>query len=183
MPNISKILNVPYVMLNMSIRSNKPKMTNVPKIPKMPKSISTCPGHEMSLKAFFALLYVCRTWKTHFFPLLLFLSHFFFSLYLFNKRLIFNTFVLHLYVYLSNEKKFASIVRLVAGRPSSVTRCRVFFNIWPFPSRKICSIAYKIAKIGHKCCQILNLPSKNCQRLLRFCQSGEISPNLVTLII
>ena len=29
--------------------------------------------------------------------------------------------------------------------------------------------------------QILNLPSKYCQRLQRFCQNGEISSNLVTL--
>ena len=28
-----------------------------------------------------------------------------------------------------------------------------------------------------------NKLSKNCQRLLKFCQSGEILPNLVTLII
>ena len=29
--------------------------------------------------------------------------------------------------------------------------------------------------------QILNKRSKNCRKLLRFCQSGENSPNLVTL--
>ena len=30
--------------------------------------------------------------------------------------------------------------------------------------------------------QILKEPHKNCQRILKFCQSGEISPNLVTLV-
>ena len=39
------------------------------------------------------------------------------------------------------------------------------------------------AKIGPKLCQILNLPSKNCQRLVRFCQSGQFWPNLVSLLL
>ena len=32
-----------------------------------------------------------------------------------------------------------------------------------------------------KICQIINKPSKNCQRLLKLYQGGKISPNLVTL--
>ena len=35
---------------------------------------------------------------------------------------------------------------------------------------------------GSKFCQILSYPSKNGQRLLKFSQSGKISPNLVTLV-
>ena len=35
--------------------------------------------------------------------------------------------------------------------------------------------------VGTKFCQILNKPSKICPRLLKLCQSVEISPNLVTL--
>ena len=60
----------------------------------------------------------------------------------------------------------------------------LFFNIWSFPSMKFCPTANnKIAKVGSKFCQILNIPSKDCQRLIRFCQCGEISLNLVTLFI
>ena len=39
----------------------------------------------------------------------------------------------------------------------------------------------KFAKVGPRFSQIVNKPSKNCPRLWRFCQNGEISPNLVTL--
>ena len=39
----------------------------------------------------------------------------------------------------------------------------------------------KFAKIGLIFCQIRNEPSKFVQRLVKFCQSGEILPNLVTL--
>ena len=42
----------------------------------------------------------------------------------------------------------------------SVTRWLYYlFNVWPFR------------------------PMKNCQRILKFCQSGRISPNLVTLLM
>ena len=40
-----------------------------------------------------------------------------------------------------------------------------------------------IAKVGSAFCQIRNKPSKIWQRLLNFCQRGEILPNLVTLVI
>ena len=39
----------------------------------------------------------------------------------------------------------------------------------------------KIVKVSSTECQILNKRSKNCRKLLRFYQSGEISPNLVRL--
>ena len=42
-------------------------------------------------------------------------------------------------------------------------------------------ISIDICKTKFKFCQILNRGFKNCQRLVQFCQSGEISPNLVTL--
>ena len=41
----------------------------------------------------------------------------------------------------------------------------------------------KNAKEGSKFCQILNNPSKNCQSLSKCHQSGEISQNLVALIV
>ena len=56
-----------------------------------------------------------------------------------------------------------------------------FFNIWPFSAMKIRPIKSQIAKEGAAFCQIRNNPFKNCQRLVNFCQSGKISPNLVTL--
>ena len=37
----------------------------------------------------------------------------------------------------------------------------------------------KCAKLGSQFCPIQNKPSNNSQRVLKFCQSGEISPNLV----
>ena len=59
---------------------------------------------------------------------------------------------------------------------------RSFFNIWPFIIRKICPIAFKLAKVGSKNCQRPNKPSKNCQRRNFCCRSGEILPNLVSLL-
>ena len=44
----------------------------------------------------------------------------------------------------------------------SVNKCdqmgRLFFNIWPFPTMKICPAVLQIAKVGTKVCQILNKP-------------------------
>ena len=55
---------------------------------------------------------------------------------------------------------------------------RLFFNIWPFAIMKIGPIMSQISQS-----QLRNKLSKICQRLVNFCQSGEISPNLVTLPI
>ena len=41
----------------------------------------------------------------------------------------------------------------------------------------------KFIKVGTNFWQILNKPFQNSTRLSEFCQSGEISPNLVTLLI
>ena len=38
------------------------------------------------------------------------------------------------------------------------------------------------AKVGSKFCLTLNKPSTICQRLIKNCQSGEVSSNLVTLM-
>ena len=59
---------------------------------------------------------------------------------------------------------------------------RLFFNFWWFTTMKACHFDEMFAKVGLKFCQILNKPSKDSQKVLNFCQSGEISPNLVTLI-
>ena len=42
---------------------------------------------------------------------------------------------------------------------------------------------YKLfAKVGSQFCQILNSYTRNGQKLLKCCPSGEISPNMVTLV-
>ena len=62
---------------------------------------------------------------------------------------------------------------------SSVNRWVYYFSIfahlheWKFAERHT-----KFVKL----CEILNELLKNCRKLFRFCQSGEISPNLVTLL-
>ena len=65
---------------------------------------------------------------------------------------------------------------------SSVTRWllqySLFVHLQPW---KIAQWYTKFAKVGNNFCQILNKPSLNCQRHFNFCQSGEISPNVVTL--
>ena len=48
---------------------------------------------------------------------------------------------------------------------------------------KICQKYTKFARVGSKFCQIVNELWKNCPRLLRFYQSGEIWPNLVALTV
>ena len=64
-------------------------------------------------------------------------------------------------------------------QPTSVTRWLEYvFNIWPFLTFKIYPIAKTFANIGSQFGEIL---FKNCQRLSECCQSGEFSPNLVTL--
>ena len=60
---------------------------------------------------------------------------------------------------------------------------RVCFPFCQFPTNKLCLIAYIFAQVGSKFCQILNMPSKNCVRVKFFCQSGEISPNIVALLL
>ena len=62
---------------------------------------------------------------------------------------------------------------------SSVTRLlNYLLNIWPFTIIKFCPIALKFTNLS----SLLNKLSKNCQRILKKFQSGEISPNLVPLI-
>ena len=51
----------------------------------------------------------------------------------------------------------------------------------PFSAMKICVLYRKISQSRFKTLPNIKLTLKTCQRLLTFCQSGEISPNLVTL--
>ena len=71
----------------------------------------------------------------------------------------------------------------VATLASSVTRrLDMFLDIWPFTKIKICPKALKVAKVGSTFCQVLNRPFTNFQSRLKVCQSGEILPNLVTML-
>ena len=58
---------------------------------------------------------------------------------------------------------------------------RLFFNIWPFAIMKIIAIIHNFAKVSSVFCLIRNELSKFCQRLINFCLSVKISPNVVTL--
>ena len=79
-----------------------------------------------------------------------------------------------------------SLLRLSATHirvRNSVTRWLVYlYNIWPFTTMTFAQYQQHFTNVGKISFQTLNEPSQNCQRLLIFCQSGEISPNLVTLV-
>ena len=55
------------------------------------------------------------------------------------------------------------------------------FNFRPFTTMKICTIAKFNCQSKFKVLPSTNKPDQNCPRLLKFYQSGKISPNLVTL--
>ena len=58
---------------------------------------------------------------------------------------------------------------------------RLFFNIWPLATMKIIHNMFQICQSRPIILKKRNKLLKNCQRLVKFCQIGEISPNLVTL--
>ena len=67
--------------------------------------------------------------------------------------------------------------------PHSVTRwLDYFFNIWTFTSMKVSGKGYNVCQSRLHILPNFNNPSLIAQRLLNCCQSGEISPNLVTLL-
>ena len=55
--------------------------------------------------------------------------------------------------------------------------------VWLFTTAEICPKLIKFAKVGSKFCQTKNKPSKVCLDFLNVCPSGEISPNLPTLVV
>ena len=66
---------------------------------------------------------------------------------------------------------------------ASVTRWKDHFSIFDLHIHEnSVNTNHKNCQSRFKCGQILNKPSKICPRLLKLCQSGEISPNLVTLL-
>ena len=64
----------------------------------------------------------------------------------------------------------------------SVTRWLDFLIFGHLQQEKVAQNHNNVAKIGSKFCQTLNNPSTIWQRFIKFCQRGEISPNLVTLL-
>ena len=56
------------------------------------------------------------------------------------------------------------------------------FNIWPFTTMRMCPKYLKFTKVCTKLCQIQNEPFQNGQSCSTTCLSGEISPNLITLL-
>ena len=56
----------------------------------------------------------------------------------------------------------------------------IFLIIWPFTTVKI-EWLHKNIRVEKFAKYYLNEPSHNCQIILTFCQSGEISPNFVIL--
>ena len=70
------------------------------------------------------------------------------------------------------------------GFVASVTRWLNYFKVCGnIQQRKLAQQHDIFAKVRLTFSQILNKPSKICPRLLKLCQSGEISPNLVTLFV
>ena len=59
--------------------------------------------------------------------------------------------------------------------------CFSIFDRWQ--QWKLAQKCHKFAQVGSAFCQIRNKLSKFCQRLINFCQSGEFSPNLVSLVV
>ena len=57
------------------------------------------------------------------------------------------------------------------------------FNIWPLKTMVICPNQKSIAKVGSKFCHAVTKPTQDDKRILNCCQSDEISPNLVTMLM
>ena len=66
----------------------------------------------------------------------------------------------------------------------SETRWMYYFSIFGHLQHwKAAQKHNNFARVGSKFWQTINKPSTNWQRFISFCQSGQISPNLVTLRI
>ena len=86
----------------------------------------------------------------------------------------------HLRVALVFDKKCWN--ELQRGGEQRDQMARLFFNILSFKTGKVAQKHNNFAKVGSKLGQIINEHSTIWQRFIKFCQSGEISPNLVTLV-
>ena len=83
----------------------------------------------------------------------------------------------------SAEKKSCWLIR-PSYLLTSVTRCReCFFNIWPFTTLQICPKAHWIFQSRFKSLPSTNWSLKKLPNTFKNIQSGDISPNLVTLLL
>ena len=74
------------------------------------------------------------------------------------------------------------MIGLLMRLPTSVTRRLDYFSIFGHLHQlKLAQQCYQFAKVALAFCQIRNKLPKIHQRPKNFCQSGKISPNLVTL--
>ena len=81
-----------------------------------------------------------------------------------------------------NRSGITTYNRALLCSSNSVTRWPdCVFNIWPFPTLKFAQKHTKSANASKKLCLKPIKPTIYCQRFLHICQSGGISPNLVTL--
>ena len=77
-----------------------------------------------------------------------------------------------------------SLLNLSHKLVDSVTGWLAYFSTFVHLHQwKLAQRHRKFAKVGPRFSQTINKPSKNCPRLWRLYQNGEISPNLVTLLV
>ena len=73
-------------------------------------------------------------------------------------------------------------VKVYFSFTNSVTRWSAYFSVFGhLQQSKLAQKGHKFANVGSAIYKVKYKPSKICQRFVNFCQSGEISPNLVTL--
>ena len=75
---------------------------------------------------------------------------------------------------------FSSQLSHLAIRYQCDQMARLFFQFL-FTRIKVYHFDKMFSKVGLQFCQIINKPSKDWQRVFKFYQTGEFSPNLVTL--
>ena len=87
-------------------------------------------------------------------------------------------------LFMQNSKyKLQTSAGFKLGTNISVTRWRNYFSdFWLFFTMKIWPMALKFPKVGSKVGQILKKHRKITKDFIKICQSGEISPSLVTLL-
>ena len=87
-----------------------------------------------------------------------------------------------IFVFSNFRREFNSAGKLMSITLSVTRWLLYYFSIFCHLQQwKFAQWQTKFVKVGSKVCQILNKLSINCQKPLRFCQSGKNSPNLVTL--
>ena len=81
-----------------------------------------------------------------------------------------------------NKNRFLNSTTPASFGSFSVVKSSVTVSVQYLLFTTMIICPYKSFKVFSIFCQILNNLPKNCQRSFKFCQSGKISPNLVTLV-